>query len=198
MPNSNATNQDDSRTYMNMQNENTYNKMVMGQLVAALAVLVFLSGWIVARELGLFKGEGPVAMHETFNGNGLEPISGANETLETGQTPDTGNAQSITRQNDEPASGAAWDGQTCTEPFEVRPGDTLNKIERDCNVTVQQIMDYNCLKSDALSIGQKLYLYEKNCPEGLASGSELKLENKVLPGQTIVLMKSKPKLYSLT
>ena len=43
--------------------------------------------------------------------------------------------------------------------YTVKSGDTLSAIARRYRVSVKQLMNWNHLKSDRLSIGQKIYIY---------------------------------------
>lgn len=53
-------------------------------------------------------------------------------------------------------SGATGGSRTC---YTVRSGDTLSHIARRYRVSVKQLMSWNHLRSDRLSIGQKIYIY---------------------------------------
>ena len=55
-----------------------------------------------------------------------------------------------------PAGGGSSGSKTC---YTVRSGDTLSHIARRYRVSVRQIMSWNHLRSDRLSIGQKIYIY---------------------------------------
>ena len=53
-------------------------------------------------------------------------------------------------------NGSGGGSKTC---YVVRSGDTLSHIARRYRVSVKQLMSWNHLRSDRLSIGQKIYIY---------------------------------------
>lgn len=56
------------------------------------------------------------------------------------------------------ASGSAG-GNGVRTVYKVKSGDTLSHIARRYRVSVRQLMNWNHLRSDRLSIGQKIYIY---------------------------------------
>lgn len=55
-------------------------------------------------------------------------------------------------------SSGSSTGGACTV-YKVRSGDTLSHIARKYHVSVKQLMNWNHMRSDRLSIGQKIYIY---------------------------------------
>lgn len=77
-------------------------------------------------------------------------------------------------------------GNTTLKTYTVKPGDTLYKIQRETGVTVAEIMKLNNLKSDLLSIGQKLKLTEENKTLEMVTTSDLNLREKATTNSKII------------
>ncbi|MBQ9462984.1 MAG: transglycosylase SLT domain-containing protein [Bacteroidales bacterium] len=57
------------------------------------------------------------------------------------------------------AASSSADGNGVRTLYRVKSGDTLSHIAKRYRVSVRQLMNWNHLRSDRLSIGQKIYIY---------------------------------------
>ena len=76
----------------------------------------------------------------------------------------------------------------------VKKGETLNQIAKKYNVSVSQLKKWNNLRSDTLSIGQKLTVFSSGAPMAQA-GNTKPVERSVT--QTVHVVKSGETLYKI-
>jgi len=64
------------------------------------------------------------------------------------------------------------DGERGTAYYTVRSGDTLTRIAREHNMTVSQLQDLNNMEGDALSVGQRLTVRDRQTAPSIAEDAE--------------------------
>jgi len=89
----------------------------------------------------------------------------------------------------------SWDGKTNQILHKVKKGETLYSVSRAYNITVEDIIEWNNLKSSALAVGQGLKIIsiqnEINNGQNLENQKESYIYHKVMEGDTMFSISKK-------
>ena len=89
----------------------------------------------------------------------------------------------------------SWDGKTNQILHKVKKGETLYSVSRAYNITVEDIIEWNNLKSSALAIGQGLKIIsiqnEVNNGQNLENQEESYIYHEVMAGDTMFSISKK-------